>query len=46
LRSGEPGKPIENVFNAGFPNAFNYFWRIAAIRDESIPPLKRAAMGL
>lgn len=45
FKSGEPGKPIEKVFKDGLPKAFSYLWRIAAIMEESIPPLKSAATG-
>jgi hypothetical protein len=46
LRSGDPGNPIENVFNEGLFCAFNYLCRRAAINEESIPPLSKAAIGL
>lgn len=44
-KSGDPVNPIEKVFNGGFPNEISYFWAIDAISEESIPPLRRAAMG-
>lgn len=46
LRSGDPSKPIEKVLRAGLPSLFNYFCNKAATKEESIPPLSKAAIGL